>query len=75
LVTPQLVQVEVPSTKKPGRQWPHSLAELQLSQLGTEQGSQLVEPARLRLNPSWQPVQVSAATEQLMQLSMLQLRH
>lgn len=74
LLTPQLVQAEVPSTKNPGLQLAHSLAELQFSQLATEQGSQLVDPATFRLKPVEQAVQVSAVTEQLMQLLMLQLR-
>ena len=43
--------------------------------MGTEQGSQLVEPAVLRVKLGRQAVQLLLAEEQLIQFSMLQLRH
>lgn len=75
LFTPQLVQRLVESTKNPGEQLAHSLAELQEEQLATLHGSQLVEPAVLRVKPASQAVQLLLVCEQLMQLSMLQPRH
>ena len=74
LVTPQLVHSVVLERKKPELQLTHSLAALQLSQLATSQGSQLVDPAVFRLNPGEQASQVSAPLLQLKQLAMLQLK-
>jgi hypothetical protein len=69
------VQCLVESTKKPGEQLAHSVAELQEEQLATLQGSQLVEPAVFRVKPASQAVQLLLVCEQLIQLSMLQPRH
>lgn len=74
LLTWQLAQT-VPLTKKPSLQWAHSFSPLQLKQFSTAQGSQLEDPAVLRLKPASHPLQVSAPPLQLVQWAMMQLKH
>lgn len=75
LLTPQLVHCLVASTKNPGEQSAHSVAALQLSQLLTEQGSQLVDPFEFKVKPSMHSEQLLLAYLQCRQLLMLQLKH